>query len=499
MVNLRRPILIGGLGLTFSAWLLDSVHPAFSHVGGAAVWGAIALGSGIWWLQRQPGNKLDEQKLSLLSVDRPQVEKALSEVETRIDQLAPELEQADAALSVTKLRQQVAQLKADLDRTEFRIAIVGGKSVGKTTLAELLTLHWGLQLSPELSAVSVIDLPALFTESTANSATEVPDTATADLVLFVTAGDLTNAEFETIQTLLNQQQRVLLVFNKQDQFLPADRPTVLHQLREHVKAHVPIEDVVAIAANPSVVKVRQHQADGSVAEHVEQPIPDLAPLTDRLTPLVAHYRQQLIFATVMRQAIALRASLQTELNRVRRDRAMPLIEQYQWIAAAAAFANPVPSLDLLATAAITTQLVTDLAGLYQQQFSAEQAKTIAGTLASQMVKLGLVEMTSQAVTHLLKSNALTYVAGGLLQGVSAAYLTRLAGLSLIEYFQEQSANSAPESGLQVDRLIQKLKAVFQENQRTAFLQTLVKQGIQRLGSEPAPVVAATLPIAAEPS
>jgi hypothetical protein len=191
--------------------------------------------------------------------------------------------------------------------------------------------------------------------------------------------------------------------------------------------------------------------------------------------------QQLILNTVQRHALALKAATLTELNQLRRDRALPVIEQSQWVAAGAAFANPVPSLDLLATAAINTQLIMDLAAIYQQPFSLEQAKTVAATLASQMVKLGLVEMTSQAIAPLLKSHALTYVAGGLMQGVSAAYLTRLAGLSLVAYFEECSQTQAASAeGFSFDRLTQTLKAVFQDNQRTAFLQTLVKQGIARL-------------------
>jgi uncharacterized protein (DUF697 family) len=124
-------------------------------------------------------------------------------------------------------------------------------------------------------------------------------------------------------------------------------------------------------------------------------------------------------------------------------------------------------------------MVMDLGALYQQSFSLEQAKTVTGNLASQMVKLGLVEMASQAISPLLKSHALTYVAGGTLQGISAAYLTRLAGLSLVEYFEEQS-QTAEASSFQLDRLIQKLKDVFQDNQRSAFLQNLVKQGVSRL-------------------
>ncbi|NJR64561.1 MAG: YcjF family protein [Leptolyngbyaceae cyanobacterium CRU_2_3] len=175
--------------------------------------------------------------------------------------------------------------------------------------------------------------------------------------------------------------------------------------------------------------------------------------------------------------------VQTELNQVRRHRALPLIEQYQWIAGAAAFANPVASLDLLATATINAQLVVDLGAIYQQQFSLEQAKTVMGNLAGQMVKLGLVEMASQAIAPLLKSHALTYVAGGTLQGISAAYLTQIAGLSLVEYFEEQSLNPSVGSNFKIDRWVEKLKAVFAANQRTEVLRSWVKQGMRRLAPE----------------
>ncbi|HAA31415.1 MAG TPA: hypothetical protein DCE56_31510, partial [Cyanobacteria bacterium UBA8553] len=58
-------------------------------------------------------------------------------------------------------------------------------------------------------------------------------------------GDLTDSEFEFIQQLKAANQRVLLVFNKQDQYLPADREVVLQQLQQRMGG-----DVVAIAASP---------------------------------------------------------------------------------------------------------------------------------------------------------------------------------------------------------------------------------------------------------
>jgi hypothetical protein len=233
------------------------------------------------------------------------------------------------------------------------------------------------------------------------------------------------------------------------------------------------------------VKVRQHQPDASVQEWIEQQTPDLTVLTERLSQILTQQGQQLVWASTLRTATALKAEAKIALNQVRRDRALPLIEQYQWIAAAAAFANPVPALDLIATAAISAQLVIDLGKIYQQKFSLQQAQSVAKTLGSLMLKLGLVELSTQTIAGILKSNAFTYVAGGAVQGVSAAYLTRLAGLSLIEYFQEQENSENPATGqpFNLDRLKQQLQKVFQQNQRTAFLQGFVKRAVGHLSPE----------------
>jgi uncharacterized protein len=84
-----------------------------------------------------------------------------------------------------------------------------------------------------------------------------------------------------------------------------------------------------------------------------------------------------------------------------------------------------------------------------------------------------VEFSTQAVGLLLKHNPVTYVAGGLVQGVSAAYLTRIAGFTLIEYFE------AGET-VRPDQLGSLLSRVFSQNQRNAFLELFVKQGFERL-------------------
>lgn len=459
---LRRPILVAGLSLTAGVWLLHGLDASILDLGSSAVWGAIVVGSSIWWIKSRFSSNSTAIELPIPSIDRARVNQAFTTLDARIEKLATELAEPDATV-VQQFREQAATLKGSLDRESVQLVVLGNQSVGKTSAAQLLQ-----------SGDSTARTELTLSQEAAFDAEQIKDT---DLVLFVTTGDLTDSEFQTIQQLLKNHHRVLLAFNKQDQYLPADRPVILQQLRDRLQNWIPAEDVVAITAKPAPIKVKQHQA-GEIQERVEQPEPEIAGLQSRLSQVLTS-RSALVEATVYRQTQALLRSVQTELHQVQRTRALPVIEQYQWIAAATAFANPVPSLDLLATATINAQMVMDLGKQYQQSFSLEQAKTVAGHLASQMVKLGLVEMASQAIAPLLKSHALTYAAGGTLQGISAAYLTRVAGLSLVEYFEEQ--NQSAEAGtLNLDRLIAKLKQVFQANQRTAFLQTLVKQGMNRL-------------------
>ncbi|MEH2045507.1 YcjF family protein [Nostoc sp.] len=466
VVKLQRPILVGGLGLSFSLWMLDSWHDSIVQVGEFGLLSALAVGGGLWLFQQnRPKDSL--KQLDGIVVDRATVESAIAKTETVINQLAQEAENHPA---LETLRKQVAQLLLESDRQQIQVAVTGGKSVGKSTLIQVL------QNLETQNFVSLQETAPLFREVGENSdAAILAEVAKSDFVLFLTNGDLTDSEFQTLQQLKAANQPTMLVFNKQDQYLTDESANILSQLKQRMQGNV-----VATAASPIAIKVRKHEADGSVQEWMEQPAADIQQLTQQLGEVLAQQRQRLVWVTTIRKAGLLKAEAKNWLNGTRRDRATPIIEQYQWIAAAAAFANPVPAFDILATAAINAQMVMDLGNIYQQKFSLEQAQTVAGTMGSLMLKLGLVELSTKAISTVLKSNALTFVAGGVVQGVSAAYLTRVAGLSLVEYFQQQEIAIDSGTGLNLDNLRQTLQKVFQQNQQIGFLQEFVKQGVKRL-------------------
>ncbi|TAD77786.1 MAG: DUF697 domain-containing protein [Oscillatoriales cyanobacterium] len=480
-----KPIWLVGAGLA-GLWLaVEVVSQALHEVGQWLPWGVAAVGAGLWLTQRR--------KLPVAAapnpnqLDRAAAEQALRRSQQLLRTVAAEVPDWSSTAGQVKLDRWTA----DLERSRATVALLGGPAVGKSALLG------ALQRSATELANAIADyqeLPSLFVGGEASNEASDPDTLDAALeapwTLFVTAGDITETEYTALEWLLANGQQPIVAFNKADRYLPADRATVLTTIQHRLHGQLAAEAIVPVAAAPAPIKVRKHSADGHIQESVEQPEPDLAQLLARLQTQQAAEGDRWRWRTIVGNTGRLNQQLHQTLKIQRRDRAIALIDQSQWIAAATAFANPMPGLDLLATAAINGQLVMDLGQIYQQSFSLDRAQAIAQTLGEVMLKLGLVELGSQAIATALKTSALTYAAGGAIQGLSAAYLTRVAGLSLVELFQahveaEWEGVAEGDRWLSADRLSRILKGVFEQTRQSAIVQGLVEQARDRFLPSPA--------------
>lgn len=481
---LQRPILVGGLGLSATLWLLDIAH--FNIFDGSTLLSAMAMGTGIWWWRKRDRTPAPQSPVQPLVADRSAVETQLERVQTLLDTLTREAtathQSAAIAKVVTRCQQQRQTLSTELDRRQMAVAVAGEARTGKTTLIDLLQATARVDADLAQLSFQEVALPA-------DNATAGVDFIHYDAVLLVTDGDITASALNLVKGRMMAGQAVVLAFNKTDHYDPADQETILHQLEQHMATLPSPATVVATAAAPRPIKVRRHQVDGTVEETLEPAPVRVETLHTNLRQSVIAQSSALVAATTLRQAQALRQEVQTHLNRLRRDRGQTQVDQLQWVAAATAFANPVPTLDLLATVAINGQLIMDLGKIYGFNLTLEEAKTAAGTLANLTVKLGLVELSTQVLTAALKSHFATYVAGGLVQGLSAAYLTRMAGLSLMDYFEAAALVGTPAGELSWDAIAHRLQSAIQQNRQASFLQSLAKQGIDRLKPAPAPALA----------
>ncbi len=466
-LQIQKPILVGGL-VVAGLLSLDLLSHAASN-GNALMLGTMAIGGGYWLWSKGRGAiavqpiKIDPSTLTRLS----------EQVKLIADQLT--IEGGNSA----SLRQSLVQALQEANRQHYRLVVTGAARVGKTSVIAALPATDFISVQP----LELTETPALFEVDGAKVQIDQA-LQQADLVVFVTNGDLTATEFAHLSKL---QQQVVVVLNKQDQLAPADRDAVYQNIQRTLAGIT--NQVVAIAAKPAPIKVRTIAASGDVQESIEQPPIEITPLTNSLRTVLAESGAQLVLNTTYWEVDRLKNSGKAQLNGLRRARALPIIEQRQWIAGATAFANPLPALDLLATATVNAQTIVDLSAIYQQPFSIELGQSAASAMGKLLLQLGLVEVATQAIGGILKTNAVTYVAGGLVQGMSAAYLTRIVGLTLMEYFADQDVVAAQSNPVwNSERFGTLLQQVFQANQRLTVMQEFVQQGIQRLMPDTKPQV-----------
>jgi uncharacterized protein len=468
-LQIQKPILVGGLAVTAGFLGLDLLSHAVASNGNVLMLGTMAIGGGYWLWSKGRGTTVAQP----IKIDSSALTRLSDQVKLIADQLTIEGGNSEA------LRQSLVQALQQADRQHYRLAVTGAARVGKTSVIAALPATDFISVQP----LELTETPALFEVDGAD--VQIGQALQqADLVMFVTNGDLTATEFAYLSKL---QQQIVVVLNKQDQLAPVDRDTVYQNIQRTVAGLT--NQVVAIAAKPAPIKVRAISASGDVQESIEQPPIEITPLTNSLRTVLAESGAQLVLTTTYWEVDRLKNTGKAQLNRLRRARALPIIEQRQWIAGAAAFANPLPALDLLATAAVNGQTIVDLSAIYQQPFSIELGQSAASAMGGLLLKLGLVEVSTQAIGSILKTNAVTYVAGGLVQGMSAAYLTRIVGLTLMEYFADLDIVAAqPNPVWNPERFGTLLQQVFQANQRLTMMQEFVQQGIQRLIPDAKPVV-----------
>lgn len=440
---------------------------------GLTGWATLGIigGGTLWYSYRTWRLLTDEGDRAPAYLTSAVVKTACQNVETLLGSLQQEW--AEATPFVSDLQQQLTEITQGLTRQTLTLAIVGDKAVGKTKLKELLMQQqdWSQWDFSTIQEIALADLGI-------NDKLH-PSIANSDVVLFVVQGDLSQTEWTGIEKLHNTQKRVLLLINKQDQYLPNQLELIHTQVQAKVKSLLSAETVWAIASCPSKVKVRRHQADGSFVDTWEVQAPQVEPLYHHLQNIDAQVVSQLVLQQSFQQAQTLQETVQNQLNGVRRDRAVPILERYQWIAAGTTFANPLPSLDMVATAVVTGKLVQELSTIYGVRFSLQNAQDVAEVVVKALIQMGGVEVATQLLSQILKANAATFVAGGLVQGVSAAYFTRIAGYTLIDCFEHQPLQS---EGFKLDLSVatQAVQRVLKQHQRLDLLKDLLQQTKQRV-------------------
>jgi uncharacterized protein (DUF697 family) len=132
------------------------------------------------------------------------------------------------------------------------------------------------------------------------------------------------------------------------------------------------------------------------------------------------------------------------------QRADEVINKYMWAAGGATAINPFPLLDLAGGSAISVKMVLDLAAVYQQKIDADTIVTLLGQLGKNLIAMvgtsAAAPALAAAIGSLLKTvPGIGTIAGGIIQGLVQALVTRWIGRVFCEYFRNEM--QPPPGGL----------------------------------------------------
>lgn len=409
---------------------------------------------------------------------------------------------SDAASSTLQaVRQQVAQIQdevtrqallsrtrdieANLARGEIQVVVFGTGSAGKTSLVNAImgrivgevnapmgTTQVGetycLRLKGLERKILITDTPGILepgVEGTEREQLARALATEADLLLFVVDNDLRRSEYEPLRGLAEIGKRSLLVLNKTDLYTDTDRDVILGRLRSRVRSFIATNDVVAIAANPQIAKLETGETF--------QPEPDIIPLLRRVASILRAEGEDLIADNILLQSLRLGEEARKLIDSQRRRQADKVIVRYQWIGAGVVSVTPLPVVDLLATAAVNAQMVVEIGKIYGCDLNMERGKELALSLGKTIAGLGIVKGAIQLLSTALQLNVTTFIVGRAIQGVTAAYLTRIAGKSFIEYFRHDQ--DWGDGGM-----TEVVQQQFQINRRDEFIKVFVQEAIAKV-------------------
>ncbi len=436
---LRR--LVWDLSYLLPSWLLGPVLLA----AGCLFITAVAQFGWPWWKQlrkEKPHQEGFKQESTKIPKSRRQ---AAQESLNSIDRLLERLQDDVARQVLLKERNRVGQ---ELNRGDLVVVVFGTGSSGKTSLIRALLNEivgtvgaamgsttkskvYRLRLKTFNRSIKLIDTPGILEAGGDGKTREIEarnQASRADLMVVVVDSDLRSSELEVIRCLSTLGKRLILVINKCDLRGEDEERRLVELLRNRCIGLVEPANIITTCASP--------QSIPRPGQRPFQPHPEVDQLLKRLAIVLHADGEELLAENILMQCRHLGDNGRRLLNKQRQKSARRYIDRYSWISGGVVAATPLPVLDLLGTAAVNAQMVMEIARVYGVQLTRERAQELALSVGRTLATLGVVKGGVSLIGITLNLSLPTLLVGRAIQGVAAAWLTRIAGSSFITYFQQ---------------------------------------------------------------
>ena len=380
--SIAGKLALAGGTLAFGSWLLGDLM----HLPGGGA-GFLALGAGFWWMSRPGRPSHFSEPSSFVGWIR------------RCETVLAQFSELELALGLHDLRapreQELDHLKAQHAPLSVGVVISEGASRPSTAM-----LQNALEGANSLELCIAKPLPVV-----ADAWNLPKELEQLDVILYGLPLPLRAADLLRLEQLSVDRPAWLLIEDSFEESTEGHRDALTCQL-------------------PLPWRDRLLLWNGEPAD-----------LRRGLLPVRRHFSQPWRTREITKQRLlsSLHRRWQAELEHLRREQFRSLLKKSQWIVAGVVIASPVPSVDLLAVAVVNGLMVKEMAQIWGCSWSSEVLQVVARQLGTAALGQGVVEWSGQALLGMAKLDGGTWLAAGLLQGLSAAYLTRVVGASMADW------------------------------------------------------------------
>jgi len=388
-------------------------------------------------------------------------------------------------VKVELLNYQKNKLEVQLKTGDYNVTLFGAGSSGKTSIARSLLKNIVGQTSAKIGTtkqinsykiripilkrnINIVDTPGLFEPSKLGEEREkatIIQASNSDLVLFVLDQDINKYENYLIKELLKLRKKIIIVLNKCD-------------LRSRDENNLIKENIISItsAINNKISVVQTvaitHQSPNLKSDALNL-VPEVGSLFREIIETLDNNGEELLADNILFRSNKLGIKSKNFLQEQRYLMSNKVINKYMWITGGVILVNPLPAVDFLTTTSVNLQMIMELSKIYEIKLTKKDAKDLATSLLSALAKQGILKGGLAILSPALATSLTKIILSKSIQSVTAGWLIRIVGLSLIEYFK--NGQDWGDGGIQevVDK-------IYRISKREDILNNFVKEAISKI-------------------